>query len=166
MPIHGIIRIIYLTIQQNLRKYQNIILKNRQNKLKMNTKSRGYFLIVVLMCAFALTIYGAYSPARKAQKQQIVCIKFKKGVENAAVEQHMNGFATLKHEIPQVVGYTSGKTILPNQAASEYDVVHYLTFQSEADLQAFEKNPSYQAFVQQNSGNWAKKLIVNADIRP
>lgn len=132
----------------------------------MNVKSKGYTLIVVLVCAFALTIYGAYSPARKAQKQQIVCVKFKKGVESAAVEQHMNGFAALKHEIPQVVGYTSGKTILPNQAIADYDVVHYLTFQSEADIKTFEKSAAYKQFVTENQGIWEKTLIVNADIRP
>ncbi|MGF7215067.1 hypothetical protein GGR92_001207 [Spirosoma lacussanchae] len=132
----------------------------------MNPKSRGYALIVVLMCAFALTIYGAYSPARKAQKQQIVCVKFKKGVESQAVEQHMNGFAALKHEIPNIVGYTSGKTILPNGAVADYDVVHYLTFQSEADIKIFESSPAYKQFVTQNQGVWEKTLIVNADIRP
>lgn len=132
----------------------------------MNAKSKGYTLIVVLMCAFALTIYGAYSPARKAQKQQIVCIKFKKGVESQAVEQHMNGFAALKHEIPQIVGYTAGKTIRPNQAAADYDVVHYLTFQSEDDIRKFEESPAYKQFIKQNEGVWEKNLIVNADIRP
>lgn len=131
----------------------------------MNAKSRGYALIVVLMCAFALTIYGAYSPARKAQKQQIVCIKFKKGVETAAVEQHMHSFAALKHEIPQIVNYTSGKTILPNQAVADYDVVHYLTFQSEADIRAFEQSSAYKQFVAQSQAIWDKTLIVNADIR-
>lgn len=131
----------------------------------MNAKSKGYALIIVLMCAFALTIYGAYSPARKAQKQQIVCIKFKKGVESKAVEQHMYGFATLKHEIPQIIGYTSGKTISPDQTASDYDVVHYLTFQSEEDIKNFENNPAYKQFVAQNHGSWEKTLIVNADIR-
>lgn len=131
----------------------------------MNPKSKGYILIVALMCAFALTIYGAYSPARKAQKQQIVCVKFKKGVENGAVEQHMNSFAALKHEIPQVVSYTSGKTIMPNQAVSEYDVMHYLTFQSEADIKVFENSAAYKQFVAQNQGVWAKTLVVNADIR-
>ena len=132
----------------------------------MNAKSRGYTLIIVLLCAFALTIYGAYSPARKAQKQQVVCVKFKKGVESAAVEQHMNGLASLKHEIPQVVNYTSGKTILPNQAVADYDVVHYLTFQSEADIKTFENSAAYKQFVAQNQGIWEKTLIVNADIRP
>jgi hypothetical protein len=136
-----------------------------KSRIIMNAKSKGYTLIVVLLCAFALTIYGAYSPARKAQKQQVVCVKFKKGVESAAVEQHMNGFATLKHEIPQIVGYTSGKTILPNQAIADYDVVHYLTFQSEADIKTFENSAAYKQFVKDNQGIWEKTLTVNADIR-
>ena len=132
----------------------------------MNAKPKGYTLIAVLLCAFALTIYGAYSPARKAQKQQIVCIKFEKGVENTAIEQHMNGFARLKHEIPQIVGYTSGKTIRPNQVVADYDVVHYLTFQTEADIHLFEQSPAYKEFIAQNEGVWEKTLTVNADIRP
>lgn len=131
----------------------------------MNAKSKGYTLIIALMGVFALTIYGAYSPARKSQKQQIVCVKFKKGVESQAVEQHMSGFAALKHEIPQIVSYASGKTILPNQAAAEYDVVHYLTFQSEEDIQKFESNEAYKQFLAKNKANWDKALVVNADIR-
>ena len=132
----------------------------------MNAKSKGYMLIVVLMCAFALTIYGAYSPARKSQKHQIVCVKFKKGVELQAVEQHMNGFAALKHEIPQIVGYTSGKTIQANKAIADYDVVHYLTFQTEADMHLFSESPAYKQFIAKNSEVWENTLTVNADIRP
>ena len=131
----------------------------------MNTKSKGYTLIVLLLCAFALTIYGAYSPARKAQKQQIVCIKFKKGLENKALEQHMLGFAALKYEIPQIVGYSAGQTISPNQGAADFDVVHYLTFQSEDDIKLFEQSAAYKQFVRQNQAGWDKTLIVNANIR-
>lgn len=131
----------------------------------MNTKSKGYTLIIVLLCAFALTIYGAYSTGRKAQKQQIVCIKFKKGVETKAVEHHMYAFARLKGEIPQIIGYTSGQTISANQDASDYDVVHYLTFQSEEDIAKFENSAAYKQFVAENSTIWDKTLTVNANIR-
>lgn len=132
----------------------------------MQRKSKGYALLMGFFLAFALIISGAYSPARKAQKQRIVCIKFKKDVETQAVEQHMNGFAALKHEIPQIVNYSSGRTILPNQAVADYDVVHYLTFQNEADIVTYEKSEAYQQFVKQNKVVWDKVLVVNADIRP
>ncbi|RIV20635.1 Dabb family protein [Fibrisoma montanum] len=131
----------------------------------MNRKAIGYALVTGFFLAFALIIYGAYSPARKAQKQRIVCVKFKKGVENQAVEQHMHGFASLKHEIPQIVNYSSGRTILPDGAVADYDVMHYLTFQSEDDILAYEKSEAYRQFIERNKGAWEKILVVNADIR-
>lgn len=132
----------------------------------MQGKSRSYALLVVLFCAFGLLIYGAYSPARKAQKQQIVCIKFKDGIQNQAVEKHMHEFAALKHEIKQIVGYTAGKTILTSTNHAQYDVVHYLTFQSNDDIKAFEQSAAYRQFVADNQGSWDKTLIVNANIQP
>ncbi len=131
----------------------------------MKTKFRGYTLLIVVLCAFALTIYGAYSPARKAQKQQIVCVKFKADVDNQAIERYMLGFASLKHEIPSIINYTSGRTIAPNGTTTDYDVVHYLTFQSEDDIRKFENDPAYKTFVTQNQNIWENNLTVNADIR-
>ena len=132
----------------------------------MQSKSKSYALLIVMFCAFGLLIYGAYSPARKAQKQQIVCIKFKNGVQNQAVEKHMHEFAALKHEIKQIVGYTAGKTILTSTNDTDFDVMHYLTFQSADDIKAFEHSTAYRQFVTNNQSSWAKTLIVNADIQP
>jgi hypothetical protein len=131
----------------------------------MNAKVKGYTLIIMLLGAFALTIYGAYSPARKAQKQQIVCIKYKNGVDPKSVEQQMSDFATLKHEIPQIISYKSGRTIMPNQSTADYDVVHYLTFQSEDDIKQFENSNIYKQFLADNKATWANTLTINADIR-
>ena len=131
----------------------------------MKTKIRGYTLIIALVSAFALVIYGAYSPARKAQKQKIVCVKFRNNIDNQAVERYMLRFASLKHEIPSIISYTSGRTIAPIGTATDYDVVHYLTFQSEEDIVKFENDPAYKTFVAQNQGIWEKNLTVNADIR-
>lgn len=132
----------------------------------MPNKSFGYALLIGFFCAFGLIIYGAYSPARRAQKQQIVCIKFKNGVQNQAIEKHMHEFAALKPEIKQIVGYTAGKTIMTSAAGADYDVMHYLTFQSADDLKAFEQSAAYRQFVQENKGIWEKTLVVNADIQP
>ncbi len=132
----------------------------------MQGKSKSYALLIVMFCAFGLIIYGAYSPARRAQKQQIVCVKFKNGVQSQAVEKHMHDFASLKHEIKQIVGYTAGKTILTTANGTDYDVMHYLTFQSNDDIKAFERSAAYRQFVMENQGSWAKTLVVNADIQP
>ena len=132
----------------------------------MQRESKGYALIVGLFCLLGLLIYGAYSPARKAQKQQIFCFSFAKDVNSQAVDKHMRNFAALRHDIPQVVGYTAGKTFLVGAAGSEYDAMHYLTFQTEADMKAFEQHAAYKTFVRENKANWDKTLVVNADIQP
>ncbi len=132
----------------------------------MQGKSKSYALLIVMFCLFGLIIYGAYSPARRATKQQIVCVKFKNGVQSQAIEKHMHEFAGLKREIKQIVGYTAGKTILTTTNGTDYDVMHYLTFQSNDDIKAFERSAAYQQFVADNRGSWEKTLIVNADIQP
>ncbi|ARK11324.1 Dabb family protein [Fibrivirga algicola] len=132
----------------------------------MQRESKGYALIVGLFCILGLLIYGAYSPARKAQKQQIFCFSFTDEANPKAVDKHMRDFAALRHDIPQVVGYTAGKTFLVGKADSEYDVMHYLTFQNEEDMKAFEQNPAYKKFVDENKDSWDKTLVVNAEIQP
>jgi uncharacterized protein (DUF1330 family) len=131
----------------------------------MKRQTTGYAMLLGFALAFALIIYGAYSPARKAQKQRIVCVKFKKEAEKQAVEQHLHEFAALKGQIKQIVNYSAGRTILPDGKPSEYDMVHYVTFQSEADIRAFEAHPAYQAFQKNNAGSWADVLVLNADIQ-
>jgi hypothetical protein len=132
----------------------------------MQREAKGYALIVGLFCILGLLIYGAYSPARKAQKQQIFCFSFTDHVNPKAVDKHMRDFAALRHEIPQVVGYTAGKTFLVGATESEYDVMHYLTFQNEADMKSFEQSAAYKTFVSENKGSWDKTLVVNAEIQP
>lgn len=132
----------------------------------MKRKSFGYGLILFFFGVFGLIIYGAYSPARKAQKQQIVCFKFKEGTKTEAIEQHMREFAALKHEIPQIISYTSGKTLQSiGENSSEYDVMHYITFQSEADIETYNQNEKQREFVKNNQGSWDKVFIINSDIR-
>ncbi|MGV3556750.1 Dabb family protein [Larkinella arboricola] len=132
----------------------------------MKRKSLGYGLILFFFGVFGLIIYGAYSPARKAQKQQIICFKFKEGTKNEAIEQHMRQFAALKHEIPQIISYTSGKTLQGvGGTSSEYDVVHYLTFQSEADIETYTRNEKQREFVKNNQKSWDKVFTIHSDIR-
>lgn len=132
----------------------------------MTRESKGYVLILFLFCLLGLLIYGAYSPARKAQKQQIMCFSFKEGIKTGVIEKHMHDFAGLKHEIPQIVGYSAGKTFAADAAGVDYDVVHYITFQSADDLKAFQRSAAYQRFVADNQAAWARQFTVTADIQP
>ncbi len=132
----------------------------------MQRQTKGYALILLLFSVLGLLIYGAYSPARKAQKQQIICFSFKKDIKSQAVERHFHEFASLKHQIPQIVSYTAGKTFMAGKVGAEYDVMHYLTFQSTEDITAFEHSAAYKQFILDNQASWGKTLVINADIQP
>ncbi|WP_234733777.1 Dabb family protein [Tellurirhabdus bombi] len=132
----------------------------------MQRKTIGYTFIILMFGIFGLIIYGAYSPARKAQKQRIVCFKFKEGIKNEAVEKHMREFAMLKHEIPQIISYSAGTTLKSEEGkTATYDVMHYLTFQTEADIETYGRNEKYQEFVKRNQDNWEDVMVINSDIR-
>ncbi len=124
----------------------------------------GYFKPIVGLCVFMLIIYGAYTPSQKAEIQKIVCIKFKPGTSATDVERHMNEFAQLRREIPQMVAYSGGKT-LSVVGKSEYDAMHYLTFRTEDDITTFQNHPKYQAFVKENQAIWEKELVIDANIQ-
>ena len=133
--------------------------------MKNNRKSIGYLLVMIVFSAFGLVIYGAYSPARKSQFQQIVCVKFKKELREQAILRQMNGFAALKPEIKQIVSYSAGRTVASDGGESDYDVMHYLTFRSEADAWAYRNSVAYKAFEQDNRDNWEKVLVIDSQIQ-
>ena len=123
----------------------------------------GYMKPVFALCVFMLIIYGAYTPSQNAEIQKIVCIKFKAGTPSADVERHMNEFAQLRREIPQMVAYSGGKT-LSVAGKSDYDAMHYLTFRTKDDITTFQNHPKYQAFVKNNQAAWEKELVIDANI--
>lgn len=115
------------------------------------------------LCVFMLIIYGAYTPSQNAEIQKIVCIKFKAGTPATDVERHMNEFAQLRREIPQMVAYSGGKT-LSVAGKSDYDAMHYLTFRTKDDITTFQNHPKYQTFVKNNQAIWDKELVIDANI--
>jgi uncharacterized protein (DUF1330 family) len=123
----------------------------------------GYMKPVFGLCVFMLIIYGAYTPSQNAEIQKIVCIKFKAGTSAADVERHMNEFAQLRREIPQMVAYSGGKT-LSVEGKSDYDAMHYLTFRTKDDITTFQNHPKYQEFVKNNQATWDKELVIDANI--
>ncbi|WP_428660949.1 Dabb family protein [Runella sp.] len=124
----------------------------------------GYIKPIFGLCVFMLIIYGAYTPSQKAEIQKIVCIKFKSGTSAANIEHHMNEFAQLRREIPQMVAYSGGKT-LSVTGKPEYDAMHYLTFRTEDDITTFQNHPKYQEFVKNNEAIWEKELVIDANIQ-
>ena len=90
--------------------------------------------------AFLMVAYGsAYTPP-KAQKQRIVCFKFKEGISAEAIKQHMSDFQDLKRQMPEIAAYSAGETFGEENSTAEYDVMHYLTFRTETEVEKFQND--------------------------
>ncbi len=127
----------------------------------------GYMMpaLALGLFAFLMVAYGsAYTPP-KAQKQRIVCFKFKQGTSAEAIKQHMAGFQDLKRELPEIASYSAGKTFNEDKSQSEYDVMHYLTFRTDAEVEKFRQSAEYQSFAKTNEANWDKVLVINSEIK-
>ncbi|PLK45757.1 Dabb family protein [Emticicia sp. TH156] len=115
--------------------------------------------------AFLMVAYGsAYTPP-KAQKQRIVCFKFKQGTSQEAIKQHMHQFQELKRELPEIVSYSAGNTLSEKGENADYDVLHYLTFRTDSEMEKFRESAQYKAFEKSNEANWEKVLVINSEIK-
>jgi len=115
--------------------------------------------------AFLMVAYGsAYTPP-KAQKQRIVCFKFKQGTSSKAIRQHMSDFQDLKRQMPEIAAYSAGETFGEKNSTAEYDVMHYLTFRTEAEVEKFRESTYYNSFEKANKANWDKVLVINSEIK-
>jgi hypothetical protein len=95
--------------------------------------------------------------------QRIVCFKFKASASKQAIQSHLDHFARLKDEIPQIVSYAGGLTCndeLGNQPS--FDSIHYATYQSMEDIEAYYHHPAHQDFIKANQGIWEDVLVLNS----
>ncbi len=125
----------------------------------------GYTKPVGALAVFMFIVYGAYTPSQNASVQRIVCIKFAPGTSDEQVQAHLHDFANLRREISEIVTYSAGKTITdPGTKSTGFEVMHYITFRSEADAKQFEQDADNLAFVKTHQKNWAKVWAMNASI--
>ncbi len=117
---------------------------------------------IAVVC-LALTAFKPLHHPATAPTQRIVYFRFKPDATPNAIAQHMSHFARLKEDIPLIVSYRAGKTLPGDKgAAPEYDVMHYMTFGTEADIEAYFQHPKHKAFIQANKAIWDKVLVVNS----
>jgi hypothetical protein len=94
--------------------------------------------------------------------QHFVFFKFKPGVSQAAVDQHLRMFAGLPGQITQISGYTAGLVRQEGEGPSAYDVAHYVTFASWEDLEIYLPHPAHQAFIAANRENWERVQVLDS----
>ena len=97
--------------------------------------------------------------------QRIVCFKFKRDTSTSDKETHMNDFRKLKNTIPQILTYSGGTTVPGDfNSIPEYEVMHYLTFNNENDVDTYFNHEEHQKLIENNKNIWEKVLVINSII--
>lgn len=97
--------------------------------------------------------------------QHIVAFKFKEGITAEARQKHMDDFGGLKVKIPEMRSYEAGETFeVPYESTADYDVMHYTTFASEADMKVYFDHPDHQKFIEENKDSWADVFVSNSRV--
>lgn len=96
--------------------------------------------------------------------QRIVCFKFKENATAEQIQKHMDELSGLQKKIPQIIHYSAGKTIPGDFGAlPEYDVMHYLTFNTPNDIDDYFRHEQHNEFIQRNKEIWEKVLVINSE---
>ena len=128
-------------------------------------KTCFYFaaLIFILTLTSATSLKDDKKP--KPKFQRIIAFKFKSDASGDARKRHMKGFEAFVKEVKQVLSYRAGKTVKGESITEpEYDVMHYITFEKESDIVAYDVHPAHKKFVAENKDSWEKVLVVNGAI--
>lgn len=128
-------------------------------------KNTLFTAILFVIAALVMSFSFFKDEKAKPQFQRIVCFKFKAGISPEAKAKHVADFAAFVKAMPQVLSYRAGKTVKgESKADPEYDIMHYLTFEKEADILQYDVNPAHKKFVEANKISWDKVIAVNGAI--
>jgi len=127
-------------------------------------KTNRILLAAIIMSCLVLGFTAFINKPTKDTKQRIVCFKFKSSASENNRQQHIEDFAKLGKDIPEVHNYKAGSTIQGDfNAAPEYDIMHYMTFKDEAAINKYFNDPRHQEFIKRNKDSWEKVLVINSN---
>lgn len=99
----------------------------------------------------------------EANFQRVVCFKFKAGTSSETIQGHIEGFDALKNTIPYILSHQAGITIQGElKDMPEFDVMHYMTFRNEEDIQLYYNHPTHLEFFAKYGETWEKFFVTNS----
>ena len=124
-----------------------------------------YFIILIFTLALTASTTVKDDKKPKPKFQRMVAFKFKATASADARKKHMKDFESFAKEVKQVLSYRAGKTVKGESTTEpEYDVMHYVTFEKEADIVAYDIHPAHKKFIAQNEAVWERVVVVNGEI--
>ncbi len=129
---------------------------------------KAFFYLIAFILTITLTSSTTSLKDEKKPKpkiQRVVAFKFKADASADARKKHMKDFEVFVKEVKQVLSYRAGKTVKGESTSEpEYDVMHYVTFEKESDILAYDIHPAHKKFIEQNKASWEKVVVVNGAI--
>ncbi len=124
-----------------------------------------YLIAFVVLSTLTAATFSEKSKNPKPKFQRIVAFKFKADASSNARKKHMKEFEVFAKGLKQVLSYRAGKTVKGESASeAEYDVMHYITFEKEADIVAYNDHPAHKKFIDENKESWEKVVAINSAI--
>ena len=133
----------------------------------MNKRVLNYFVPIIFFGTFlgTLFIWNMAIGPQPVKKQMVICYKFNENTDKVVIEKHIADFRNLKLKNSEIVNYTAGFTISNEGEKPEYDVMHYLTFKTDKDIENFKSSESFKDFVNTHESNWKTQMVINAEIK-
>jgi len=106
-------------------------------------------LLAVVIVAFAATLFTACTPAATSSKpvvRHVVSFKYKDNTPDADIQKVEDAFRALKTKVPGIVSFECGKNISPEKLNKGFTHLFILTFNNEADRDAYLVHPDHKAF--------------------
>jgi hypothetical protein len=128
-------------------------------------KAFFYLIAFILTVTLTASISSLDEKKPKPKVQRVVAFKFKADASADARKKHMKDFEAFAKEVKQVLSYRAGKTVKGEKTTEpEYDVMHYVTFEKEADIITYDVHPAHKKFIEQNKASWEKVVVINGVI--
>jgi len=116
-----------------------------------------YLIPFVLGMAFI----AIFAMRDAGQLRHVVCFQFKTEATEAQVDALIEAFKNLEHEIDEVKAFEWGLNNSPEGLDQGMTHIFQVTFDNEADRDAYLPHPAHQAFIEAHGSIIDKVVVVD-----
>ncbi|WDQ19334.1 Dabb family protein [Rhodopirellula sp. P2] len=121
----------------------------------------GLGLCLAVAAIMQLSATGAEKEAPKKLLRHVVMFGFKETSSAAEVQVVVDAFRNLPNEIPEISGFEFGTNNSPEGLNDGLTHCFLVTFESEADREAYLPHPAHKAFVEVLKPHLEKVVVID-----
>lgn len=132
--------------------------------------------MMLLMAMFSLVMLGCESMKGgdccaaganpyEGSIRHVVIFKFKESATEADIKKVEDAFAALKGQIPQIRDYEWGTNNSPEGLSKGFTHCFLVTFDTEADRDAYLPHPAHKAFVEILKPHLEEPFVIDYEVK-